>query len=244
MVKSKKQKKEKATHESCDHSSVAESDRLLLVKRFISPHSESPAQPLHIPLSRQQPCKHIYIVDGFLIPQECAKWIDYGESKGFVDVFQKATADYAHRDNGRIQYDDPAVAESIFCRLKDILPPSVDGLQPSSCSSNIRLYRYKAGQRFGRHIDESIASPDGESKFTLLIYLNGQKGLQNSEEDFVVGGETKFYSSMYGSRPVLSVPPMEGRLLLHGHGHRCLTHEGGEVLAGIKYLLRTDVIYN
>ena len=35
----------------------------------------------------------------------------------------------------------------------------------------------------------------------------------------------------------------QGAALLHGHGERCLLHEGCEVTSGVKYLLRTDVLF-
>ncbi|OMJ19835.1 hypothetical protein AYI69_g6453 [Smittium culicis] len=55
------------------------------------------------------------------------------------------------------------------------------------------------------------------------------------------GGETVFYSS----KPFyqLSVKPKGGMLLLHKHGADCLIHEGRKVTQGIKYVLRSDVLY-
>ncbi|OMJ22647.1 hypothetical protein AYI70_g2745 [Smittium culicis] len=55
------------------------------------------------------------------------------------------------------------------------------------------------------------------------------------------GGETVFYSS----KPFyqLSVKPKGGMLLLHKHGADCLIHEGRKVAQGIKYVLRSDVLY-
>lgn len=252
-----------------------------------------------------------------MLANECNEWITHAENIGFVEVFQASTSEYAHRENGRIQYDDSIVAKAIFQRLVPLLPPAIDGLSPYGCSSNIRLYRYQPGQRFGRHIDESHVCHEGAtSKFTLLIYLNGDEGETENEnekasnicctthcskrlidkkrktgvdnktdssnsnsnnsdgQNFTIfseiekdkdegnkdemkeskseeeadiaslrGGATLFYSSMYGRNPVVSVPPIAGKLLLHGHGRRCLTHEGAEVISGVKYILRTDVLY-
>jgi hypothetical protein len=246
-----------------------------LVTSYIAPFTMSPDRPISLSLERQELYQHMYVINNFLLPMECAMWVDYAEGKGFVDVFHAATSEYAHRDNGRIQYDDAALAESLFHRLALLMPSCIDGLKPYGCSSNIRIYRYRKGQRFGRHIDESNASKEGVSKFTLLLYLNGQEEInhvgegkrQRSEsksetgtetpplvvaqqeesplqlQTHLQGGETLFYSSMYGRQPVVSVRPVAGRVLLHGHGHRCLTHEGAEVVLGAKYVLRTDVIY-
>lgn len=58
----------------------------------------------------------------------------------------------------------------------------------------------------------------------------------------VVGGETVFYD--HRGRLVASVRPQAGLALLHLHGERrCLEHEGAEVLGGVKYVLRSDVVF-
>lgn len=67
------------------------------------------------------------------------------------------------------------------------------------------IVRYKAGQRFGRHIDESVDLEDGKSThYTLLIYLSGGfkpkakndvSTPQDSSSEPLVGGETVFYGS-------------------------------------------------
>lgn len=63
--------------------------------------------------------------------------------------------------------------------------------------------RYKVGQRFGRHIDESADLGGGKvTHYTLLIYLSGgafksktkvDKNAQDSLTEPLVGGETVFY---------------------------------------------------
>lgn len=215
----------------------------------------------------------IYVIDDFLTVEECQAWIRYGERyssekrrrtllrererdvekeemvvermssrnfnctdrTGFMEAFHQASVGYAHRDNGRIQFDSSSIASLIYERIKFLLPIEFEGLQPSSCSSNIRLYRYTVSQRFGKHIDESHDGIDGEkSVFTLLMYLN---------DDDLVGGETVFYKGNYGDRVAYSFPPKAGGALLHGHGSRCLLHEGKEVKHGAKFVLRTDVMY-
>lgn len=70
------------------------------------------------------------------------------------------------------------------------------------------LFRYKVGQHFGRHIDESVDLGEGKrTHYTLLIYLSGgskqkTKGVQSnvgdSSSEPLVGGETVFYGSRNG----------------------------------------------
>ena len=44
-------------------------------------------------------------------------------------------------------------------------------------------------------------------------------------------------------RCVRLINTTDGAVLLHAHGQRCLTHSGAPVTGGVKYLLRTDVVY-
>lgn len=77
-----------------------------------------------------------------------------------------------------------------------------------ACNANIRVYRYAAGQRFGKHVDESVEDEHGNiSQWTVLIYLNGgAAGLSGGDrssggseaeagvgEETLRGGETVFY---------------------------------------------------
>lgn len=44
-------------------------------------------------------------------------------------------------------------------------------------------------------------------------------------------------------RLVAAIVPEPGLALLHMHGDDCLEHEGAEVLSGVKYVLRSDILY-
>ena len=163
------------------------------------------------------------------------------------------------------------VAAAIYARIAPLLAgidrlASIDGMTPASCAPNIRLYRYGPGDSFGRHIDESSTSPAGTSKLTLLVYLTGGGGDGEAEcdeggrgececgeaagdgggrvddADTLRGGATVFYKG-YSPQVLALVEPRAGRLLLHGHGDRCLLHEAAAVKHGVKYVLRTDVVY-
>ena len=121
-----------------------------------------------------------------------------------------------------------------------LLRAHTDGRVPCGVNPNIRLYRYEKKQRFGQHVDGSVGHllKEGPHKgvttvsdFTLLMYLN----------ENIDGGETIFYGP--SGDCCVNYKPKRGYALLHGHGDRCLTHEGGEVKKGTKYLLRSDVMY-
>jgi predicted 2-oxoglutarate/Fe(II)-dependent dioxygenase YbiX len=140
----------------------------------------------------------------------------------------------AYRDNGRIAIDSQELARALWMNagIRDIMNSVKLGCNEAlGLNSNIRFYRYGKGQRFGRHVDESVeAFPDGVTKYTLLIYLSD-----------LMGGETVFYN--HRGRQVVAVCPKPGRVLLHRHGDECLEHEALPVVEGTKYVLRSDVIF-
>jgi hypothetical protein len=78
---------------------------------------------------------------------------------------------------------------------------------------------------------------DSWSKFTFLVYLN---------DDFS-GGGTAYYtpSSTIGSLDAHTVQPRQGCVVLFPHGHAAsLVHEGCFCERGVKYIIRTDVLYS
>eukprot|EP00904_Undaria_pinnatifida_P001436 jgi/Undpi1/11293/HiC_scaffold_30.g13591.m1 len=164
----------------------------------------------------------------------------------------------AHRDNGRITLHSPQVAAALFARVGSFVPSEMGRRKAVACNANIRVYKYAAGQRFGKHVDESVEDENGNiSQWTVLIYLNGGRvGLSGGErgsggsdaeagmgEETLRGGETVFYKGNYGGKVAASFSPVQGACLVHGHGRQCLLHEGAAVTSGVKYLLRTDVMY-
>ncbi|KAK4899494.1 hypothetical protein LTR27_003227 [Elasticomyces elasticus] len=166
----------------------------------------------------------------------------------------------AVRVNDRYQIDDPDFAEKLWSdtALKQLVEhPTIDDIELNTAerehlwggevlglNSNIRIYRYSAGQFFDRHFDESnnVSFPSStaglntpaKTTWTLLLYLTSCKG-----------GETVFYPEPASKReptPTPIVAELEvGMALLHRHGKDCLLHEGREVLEGEKWVIRSDL---
>jgi hypothetical protein len=84
------------------------------------------------------------------------------------------------------------------------------------------------------HNDGCYETPDGaeRSYFTLHLYLN-------DAADQLKGGATTFYD--YGMKQKIDVVPKSGRVLIFQH--RNLLHSGDDVVSGVKYTMRTDVMY-
>ncbi|XP_022140818.1 uncharacterized protein LOC111011396 [Momordica charantia] len=196
----------------------------------------------------------LFTVPSFLTSVESKGFITIAESMGFVHQGSLGpTKGEAFRDNDRISVNDPDLADTIWRSGLDKLFADIKirGKVAVGLNPNIRFYRYNVGQRFGRHIDESVDLGGGKrTYYTLLIYLSGgSKGkTKNDTNDSkgpssepLVGGETVFYGSRNGV--VAEVAPTEGMALLHLHGDKCLLHEARNVTKGIKYIFRSDVTF-
>ncbi|OQS01145.1 hypothetical protein ACHHYP_01718 [Achlya hypogyna] len=195
----------------------------------------------------------IQSLSNLLTKAECADAIEFSKKLGYVRVTQAANAEYAFRDNDRLLIHSPSLALKLWTRLEPLLADSAfDMSRAVGCNPAFRFYRYRTGQAFGCHVDESIVDPSTgwTSEYTLLIYLNDHK------DSDLVGGHTLFYTSTShnpkkkarkgkaeGPTPVLDVGPDTGKALMHGHGEHCLEHEGELVTRGEKYVLRTDIMF-
>src|SRR5271170_7035043 len=155
----------------------------------------------------------------------------------------------ATRTNKRLAIESPDFAKRLFhetCLEEFTKDRAVKlgkrTLRVKGLHSNIRIYKYETNAFFGPHYDSSTR--DGWSGFTsywtLLVYLTGK-------EDGVEGGETVFYEP-YGKgksdiREIV-VGIERGMALLHRHGGSdCLLHEGRTVTKGIKWVLRSDLVF-
>jgi prolyl 4-hydroxylase len=168
----------------------------------------------------------IATIDGLLSAAECEQWIAWAEGIGFHAAALVAqhgiTWDDRVRNNERVMVDDAERAELLFARLPTTLP-RYRGWAAVGCNERIRVYRYGPGQRFRKHRDSHFKRPGGErSRLTLLVYLN--EGYQ--------GGQTWFERA--------TVQPKQGMALLFDHDQ---DHAGVAVDTGVKYVVRTDVMY-
>lgn len=180
----------------------------------------------------------VFTIDNFLSKEECQELINatelvkYEEAPVTLDgdkgIFQMMPD---VRNNTRVIIDDETAAAQLFEKLKSQLPYTFKHIwQLEKLNSRFRFYRYEAGQTFKPHIDgkytESLLC---ESKLTLLIYLS---------EDFT-GGETTFFNSNEDELRFKVVPKL-GQVLVFDH-HQL--HSGDPVIDGVKYVMRTDVMY-
>jgi len=120
-------------------------------------------------------------------------------------------------------------------------------------NERMRFLRYGVGQYFREHCDASYHTPDGSQRsfYTLHLYLNDSAQctatsssghLPPSSEaatPTLQGGATTFYSTDLQRR--FDVDPKAGRVLIFQH--KRLLHAGDEVSAGVKFTVRSDLMY-
>jgi len=170
----------------------------------------------------------ILIIPEILSPAECSEHIARAEQAGYeaapVITVRGTLVDESIRNNDRVIVDDDSFAAFLWPRLRDHVPIFLDGCQAIGLNERFRYYRYKPGQKFALHRDGAFLRQNGEkSRLTCILYLN---------DDFT-GGETAVKDRM--------VEPRQGMALIFRHE---FLHEGRPVLDGIKYVLRTDVMYD
>ena len=167
--------------------------------------------------------------------EECAAMIERAEAQGFVPAEvtigpgqSMLMEDY--RRSGRVILDDPVLAQEIFDRVAPTLRrlrPKIKTRTPSSLNPYLRFLRYVEGDYFAPHRDDWREHGRERSYLTLMLYLN---------EDFE-GGSTGFLSHT-GDRT--DFVPKTGSVLMFEH---TIMHEGCTVMGGVKYCVRSDVMY-
>lgn len=169
----------------------------------------------------------IFTISNVLTAEECRDAIAFAERRGFevatIEARDGPRLDRDMRSNDRVIVDDIDRADHLWSRVGKFVPRRRYGRQALGLNERIRYYRYTPGQRFSWHYDGSFERDNGEaSLLTFMIYLN----------DGYEGGTTRFEE--------LAVAGKLGMALVFEHEQ---LHEGAEVTAGIKYVLRSDVMY-
>ena len=168
----------------------------------------------------------VFSIPAFLTQAECAGLVALAESSGFASAGVRTSEGQKAmplvRNNERTILESPAWVASIWKRLSGAALSVVDGETALGLPKDLRFYKYANGQRFKMHKDGPWTENGASSKLTFLVYLN---------DDFA-GGATAFRD--------FSVSPATGNALLFIHD---TWHEGTAVTEGVKYVLRSDVLY-
>ena len=169
----------------------------------------------------------IFLVEDFLTKAECLHYLALSEGLGYEPA-KVGTASGARlipgiRNNNRAFYRSEELAATLWEKARPFVPARLNNSVAIGFNELWRFYRYQRGHQFRGHYDQSYLRSDTEaSLYTFMVYLN----------DNFAGGDTTFRG--------LRIRPRQGMALIFRHS---LYHEGSAVTQGVKYVLRTDVMY-
>lgn len=182
-------------------------------------------------------------IDGVLTPDDCKRWIEAAERAQFTKSGER---EIFSGNRLRTVINDKDAADAVWEQIKGHVTKrrthrgkdgnhSYGGVgaipdgeyEPFGVSPMFRFSKYVPGGSFGWHVDTCYAKgPHEVGMDTLLIYLN----------DDYIGGETVL--KLVPDTVVMT--PKTGSAMAFYH---CQTHAGMEVQRGVKYLVRTEVLY-
>ena len=171
----------------------------------------------------------IFVIESFLAHEECNDLISEAENIGFNDADVQISNGKRQiltnvRNNERVNYHSQVLADSWWEKLNKLSLPKYYGKEPIGLSPYFRFYKYTSGQKFNTHKDGRQEVGGNTTYYTLIAYLN----------ENCIGGSTKF------RRSDIEVLPKVGNVVLFQHH---LWHQGMKVEEGVKYVLRTDVVF-
>jgi len=180
--------------------------------------------------------KLAFVLDGVLSEKECQGLIKEAEKKGFRKAAYKNSLQgptgNGYRSSQRCIIDSKWKADLIWTRIKPFIPKTWEGYAVIGPNERLRILKYHQGDYFKQHLDGVYTTPDESQKscITIQLYLN---------EGFL-GGNTTFMSERSDEQNV-GVVPKTGSILVFQHD---ILHEGSLLEGGIKYTIRTDIMYD
>ncbi len=197
---------------------------------------------------REDVAPGVYLLHGVMSPKECRRLVEAAERIGFTHAGLAIGDDtyrvnLAARNNLRVVIDDEALSAVLWARVRAHVDPEHERAAIKGLNWRFRVYRYEVGQRFSPHYDVRTRLPAGETRFSVVLYL----------PDGFAGGTTRFFEEKdkarrrgegrgrkFDNRERFALRPPVGSAVVFDH---LLLHEGAEVTAGVKYAVRSDLIY-
>eukprot|EP00053_Salpingoeca_punica_P017180 m.164556 g.164556 ORF g.164556 m.164556 type:complete len:687 (+) comp17139_c0_seq1:31-2091(+) len=183
-----------------------------------------------------------FLLANLLSKRQCARLLAAMETLGYV-------RDGTDGIGAVVWLALPEQVQALYNRCAALLPPGSVGI-----NARFRLFRYSPGAVYRPHIDGAWPGSGLDAEGRLDDDLN--KGRTMSRSTFLIylndvpdaGGHTTFFLPAANSDTgidAFGVEPAGGSALVfpHGNAEGALVHEGSAVLHGVKYVLRTDVLY-
>lgn len=179
---------------------------------------------------------YVFAVSDFISGARCDELIARAEETGFdeatINTPHGAVRDTDVRNNDRVIADDHALAAELWALAAPHVPTPFNNRKAVGLNERFRFYRYDVGQLFDWHQDGAFERDNGEmSQLTFMIYLN----------DGCEGGGTSFHDERGVLFEDFTVTPSKGTSLFFYHP---IVHRGDAIVAGRKYVLRSDVMYS
>lgn len=201
-----------------------------------------------------------WILTNILTRNECQLIMNTCENYNF-EISESYNFFYNGRYCDRIESNDKLLSNYIYQKIKHLIP-NKNGFCIDGLNTLWRFCKYDARfinnhdlkfdkknieyHRFEKHIDGGYLDTNingRKSYLTIMIYLNNGNG-----NDFK-GGNTVFYkgdrneSSTSDVTVRYKVVPKEGMGIMFWQYEKDLLHSGEAVYDGVKYMMRTDIMY-
>lgn len=192
-----------------------------------------------------------FVLQNLLSPTECKQIIEQAEGFGFESVALEM------RVTDRVAFMGKDLAALLFHRAspflvdievrrrgREVVPEGIrfdakSGIwKPTILNPCFRVCKYHPGGFFLPHADAGFEyHKEYLSLMTFMLYLND--GFEGAPTNFFTG-EQIHYVEPDPSKVICAVTPVCGSCLVFNHA---LTHDGGTLIMGTKYILRTEVMY-
>lgn len=203
--------------------------------------AQTTVEELRVPNANPQ-SRFARVVRNALSEEDCLGILNAVNNKKFTPALvnvgggiQQFIPEY--RDGHRVIIDSPELASWLLEVLRPHLPEQLeDGSHLVGLNERLRFLCYTPGQFFEEHFDGCYIRPHGHpragdrSQITVQVYLHDLPER--------CGGATTFFPDELYS---VKHQPEAGSVLLFTQN---LLHEGSLVREGIKYTVRTEVMYS
>jgi predicted 2-oxoglutarate/Fe(II)-dependent dioxygenase YbiX len=181
---------------------------------------------------------HVFLLENILTDHECDEIIFASEDAGFKiagiytdESDDKTIVDTNKRRSQRCILDSAEFANRLWGRIQHAVIPRLPmGLVAKRLNERLRILKYTPGDMFVMHRDGNYMTPNMSeiSQYTVLVYLN----------DEYEGGFTTYYNS--AGEAGVPVIPKKGSVVIQ---HQSCLHCVPPLISGIKYAMRTEVMY-
>ena len=175
-----------------------------------------------------------YLLYNTMSRKECEHLIKKTEALSYEDCYGYHQS---YRSNKRVIVEDTETSQVLFERTKHLVPQTYTDSEGNiwdlfSLNSRWRFCRYTPGQHFlAPHEDGFYAfDKDTRSWFTYMLYMN--EGYSE--------GRTTFIKDRFTREEVAHVEPKDGLCIVFPHH---LLHFGSVLKDGVKYLMRSELMY-